>query len=83
MVSRYAKFDVNALCQIATKAVHSKICVSIRKLPEGQYNKAFVMIMNDRKRVIAKIPNPNAGRPHYTTASKVATMEVVSTSQDF
>jgi len=27
--------------------------------------------------VVAKIPNPNAGQPHLTTASEVATMEFV------
>ena len=26
---------------------------------------------------MAKVPNPNAGRPHFTTASEVATMEFV------
>jgi len=34
--------------------------------------------MDDGKRVIAKVPNPNAGQPHYTTASEVATMDFVS-----
>jgi hypothetical protein len=29
------------------------------------------------KEVIAKIPNPNAGRPHLTTASEVATMDYI------
>ncbi|GAB7353080.1 hypothetical protein MBLNU459_g3626t1 [Dothideomycetes sp. NU459] len=31
--------------------------------------------MNDGKEVIAKVPNPNAGRPHFTTASEVATID--------
>lgn len=33
--------------------------------------------MNDGNEVIAKVPNPNAGRPHFTTASEVATMDFV------
>jgi hypothetical protein len=34
--------------------------------------------MDDGRQVVAKIPNPNAGRPHFTTASEVATMDFVS-----
>ncbi|KAL9124557.1 MAG: hypothetical protein Q9217_006122 [Psora testacea] len=33
--------------------------------------------MNDGNKVIVKVPNPNAGRPHFTTASEVATMDFV------
>ncbi|KAF2995261.1 hypothetical protein E8E13_003826 [Curvularia kusanoi] len=33
--------------------------------------------MDDGRELIAKIPNPNAGRAHYTTASEVATMDYV------
>ncbi|KAL8994544.1 MAG: hypothetical protein Q9169_005508 [Polycauliona sp. 2 TL-2023] len=75
MASRYVKFDMNALVNIAARSVASKSCVEVRKLPEGQYNKGFLLTMDDGKRVIAKVPNPNAGRPHYTTASEVATMD--------
>ncbi|KAJ5896137.1 uncharacterized protein N7473_005536 [Penicillium subrubescens] len=31
--------------------------------------------MDDGQEVVAKVPNPNAGTPHFTTASEVATME--------
>lgn len=44
------------------------------------YNKAFLLTMNDGTQVVAKLPNPNAGAPHFTTASEVATMEFVSIS---
>jgi len=47
------------------------------KLAEGGYNKVFRLVMNDGKAVIARLPNPNAGPPFYTTASEVATMEFV------
>jgi hypothetical protein len=36
--------------------------------------------MDDGQEVVAKVPNPNAGTPHFTTASEVATMEFVSLS---
>ncbi|RAK99971.1 uncharacterized protein BO80DRAFT_456099 [Aspergillus ibericus CBS 121593] len=31
--------------------------------------------MDNGREVIAKLPNPNAGRPHFTTASEVATLD--------
>ncbi len=68
------------LSKQAAGAAGSKLCVDIQKLPEGQFNKVFLMTMDDGKQVVAKVPNPNAGRPHYTTASEVATMDFVSHS---
>lgn len=41
------------------------------------YNKAFILTMEDGKQVIARVPIPNAGRPHFTTASEVATIDFV------
>ena len=73
------KFDVTALCQVAADAVGSRSCTNITKLPEGNFNKALLLTMDDGKEVIAKIPNPNAGHPHFVTSSEVATMEFVST----
>lgn len=78
MACRYVRFDMNELVHIAVSSIASRSCVAVRKLPEGQYSKAFLLTMDDGKRVIAKVPNPNAGRPHYTTASEVATMDFVS-----
>ncbi|KAL3460871.1 hypothetical protein BJX64DRAFT_289811 [Aspergillus heterothallicus] len=31
--------------------------------------------MDDGREIIAKLPNPNAGRPHFTSASEVAAMD--------
>ena len=42
---------------------------------EGSFNKALLLTMSDGNEVIAKIPCPNAGPPHLTTASEVATLE--------
>ncbi|KAI9740018.1 MAG: hypothetical protein M1818_004769 [Claussenomyces sp. TS43310] len=52
-------------------------CAEISKPSEGNFNKTFLVTMRDGLQVIARIPNPNAGRPHYTTASEVATMDYV------
>ncbi|EPE31723.1 Protein kinase-like (PK-like) [Glarea lozoyensis ATCC 20868] len=39
------------------------------------YNKAFLLTMENGTQVVAKVPNPNAGLAHFTTASEVATMD--------
>lgn len=80
MACRHVKFDMNALVRIAASSIASRSCVAVRKLSEGQYNKAFLLTTDDGKRVVAKVPNPNAGRAHYTTASEVATLDFVSMS---
>jgi hypothetical protein len=41
----------------------------------------FYLIIYDRKRVLARIPNPNAGPAFYITASEVATIELVSSPE--
>jgi hypothetical protein len=52
-------------------------CLEITKLPEGNFNKTFLVMMHGERQLIARLPNPNAGRPHYPTASEVATMDYV------
>jgi hypothetical protein len=47
------------------------------KFPEGQYNKAFLLKMDNGSEVVAKIPNPNAGPARHVTASEVATVDFV------
>lgn len=66
------------LCRIAAQSVGSQSCVEVTKLPEGNFTKALLLRMDDGKECVAKIPNSNAGRAHFLTASEVATMEFVS-----
>ncbi|PLB50315.1 hypothetical protein P170DRAFT_380891 [Aspergillus steynii IBT 23096] len=74
--SRYVSFDLNALIRIAEKAAgNNAVCINVSKLPEGNFNKAFLVTMQDGLELVVKIPNPNAGPSHYTTASEVATMQ--------
>jgi hypothetical protein len=74
---RYVKFDLSALLQLAASAIGSRSCTKVLKISEGQYNKVFQLTMDDGREVIAKLPNPNAGRPYFITASEVATMDFV------
>ncbi|PVH69760.1 hypothetical protein DL98DRAFT_438347 [Cadophora sp. DSE1049] len=77
MSQRYVRFNVNELARIAVEAVGAKSCVSVEKYPDSMYNKAMLLTMDNGTRVVAKVPNPNAGKPHFTTASEVATMDFV------
>ncbi|KKK16222.1 hypothetical protein ARAM_001796, partial [Aspergillus rambellii] len=74
--SRYVSFDLHTLIQIAEEAGgDNAVCVNVSKLPEGNFNKAFLVTMRDGLELVVKIPNPNAGPSHYTTASEVGTMQ--------
>ena len=74
---RFLIFNVPELQRIAAESVGAQSCVSIVKLAEGGYNKVFRLVMNNGYVAIARIPNPNAGPAHKTTASEVATMDFV------
>lgn len=77
LAKRNVRFDVPALKAVAAEAVKSP-CVSITKLPEGLFNKVFLLKMSNGREFIAKIPNPNAGATQKTVASEVAVMDLVS-----
>lgn len=77
MSQRRVHFNVNELARCATEATGARSCVSIEKYPDGMYNKSMLLTMDDGSQVVAKVPNPNAGIPHFTTASEVATMDFV------
>ncbi|CAG8239215.1 unnamed protein product [Penicillium salamii] len=72
---RKIRFDLNRLASVAADSVGATQCISIEKYPDGMFNKAFLMSMDNGRELVAKVPNPNAGIPHFTTASEVATMD--------
>jgi hypothetical protein len=80
--ARYRRFDVPSLQQAACQAVGADKCISFEKIGEGNYNKAYRLEMEDGRKVIAKVPHPNAGPRVLTTASEVATMEFARTILD-
>ncbi|KAL4904439.1 hypothetical protein BDW74DRAFT_185692 [Aspergillus multicolor] len=73
----YIKFNMDELVRRAAESVGltSAQCASVEKFSDGMYNKTFLFIMDDGTQVVGKVPNPNAGRAHYTTANEVATMD--------
>ncbi|KAI9742955.1 MAG: hypothetical protein M1835_002988 [Candelina submexicana] len=68
--------------RVAAKAVGREKCVNITKVAEGGFNKVFQLTMDDEYEVIARIPTPIAGPPHYTTASEVATLDFLRIELD-
>ncbi|KAI2902798.1 hypothetical protein CBS11852_1934 [Aspergillus niger] len=72
---RFVKFGLSVFLQLASSAIGSKSCTQVLKISEGQYIEVFQITMDNGREIIAKLPNPNAGRPHFTTASEVATMD--------
>lgn len=75
---RYVKFRPTELQRIAGEAVQDH-CPDIAKLAEGGFNKVFLLRSKNGRELIARIPTPIAGPPHYTTASEVATMDFLRT----
>ena len=79
MAKRSVQFDMNELARLAAESVNAKACISILKCPDGLYNRSFILTMENGKEIIGKVPNTNAGAPHLTTASELATMDFVRT----
>ncbi|KAK2802564.1 hypothetical protein FQN51_004356 [Onygenales sp. PD_10] len=79
LAQRTRRFNINALAEIAAKAAGAGHCVKVEKCPDGMYNRAFIFTMDNGTQVVGKVPNPNAGIPHYTTASEAATLEFMRT----
>lgn len=72
------KFDTSWLVAVAERIAGPNAgCADVTKLPKGNFNKVFLAKMTDGLELILKLPNPNAGCGHYTTAPEVATTEYV------
>ncbi|KAJ8113860.1 hypothetical protein OPT61_g4116 [Boeremia exigua] len=80
LARRYVEFDLPGLLQVSAQAIGARSCAKVVKLPEGNFSKVFLISMDDGREIIAKLPNPNAGRPHFTAASEAATMDYVRNS---
>ncbi|OJJ50188.1 hypothetical protein ASPZODRAFT_157128 [Penicilliopsis zonata CBS 506.65] len=77
---RYVQFEIDELARLAVRAAEtasqgSRRCVNTEKLPDGMHNKVVRFTMDDGSQIVGKVPNPNAGKANFTTASEVATMD--------
>ncbi len=72
--ARYIRFNFSALCKRAVDVCDgaSKIIDYVKR--EGNFNRVFIMHMDNGKLVVAKIPFRVAGPPRLLTNSEVATM---------
>ncbi|KAG6219886.1 hypothetical protein E4U26_007046 [Claviceps purpurea] len=75
ITQRPCEFNVSELAQHAARVVRADRCVNIKEFPDGVYNRTLLLSMDNGKDVVAKILIPDAGRPHFTIASEVATMK--------
>ncbi|KAL8901341.1 MAG: hypothetical protein Q9207_005255 [Kuettlingeria erythrocarpa] len=74
---RYMKFNVQKLCEkVSSITEHGAPVCKIDKM-EGGFSKALLMTTEDGAEVVAKIPNPTAGRAKYSTASEAAVLQYV------
>lgn len=72
---RFVKFNVERLCREAVSLFRDATkCVRVVKV-EGNFNKSFLLTMDDGSEVIAKLPCRNAGTRSLITASEVATLQ--------
>ncbi|EAW11778.1 uncharacterized protein ACLA_094800 [Aspergillus clavatus NRRL 1] len=76
----YVQFEIDELARLAVGAAEiasngPRKCMNIEKMPDGMHNKAVHFTMDNGFQVVGKVPNPNAGQAHFTTASEVATMD--------
>ena len=74
---RGVHFDMNELAKTAALSMGAKRCIDVEKCPDGLYNKASTFTLEDGRKIVGKVPNPIAGLPHFTTASKVTTIDLV------
>ncbi|KIM88438.1 hypothetical protein PILCRDRAFT_814335 [Piloderma croceum F 1598] len=73
---RYLPFNIDGLKAATVAAVKgAKSVLHMTKLPEGSYSKVFSITLDNRQKVIGRLPTPHAGPAHLVTTSEVATME--------
>ncbi|KAG6254360.1 hypothetical protein E4U23_006379 [Claviceps purpurea] len=75
ITQRRCEFNVSELAQHAARVVRADRCVNIKEFLGGVNNRTLLLSMDNGKDVVAKILIPDAGRPHFTIASEVATMK--------
>jgi hypothetical protein len=44
---------VNELARVAADAIGARTCVGVEKYPDGQYNRAMLLTMDDGRQVVA------------------------------
>ncbi|KAF9523130.1 hypothetical protein CPB83DRAFT_871741 [Crepidotus variabilis] len=79
---RYLSFNVDGLKAAAARAGGATSVVAMRKFTEGEFNKAFLMTLDNGKEVVGRLPLPKAGPSQLVVANEVATMDFARTHMD-
>ncbi|KAK2809204.1 hypothetical protein FQN50_004040 [Emmonsiellopsis sp. PD_5] len=74
---RRVNFDIAALKHAAEQHVGRGKITNLRKLAEGGFNRVFLLTTEDGSQAVAKIPYRITVPKHYTTASEVATTDLL------
>ncbi|KKZ68406.1 hypothetical protein EMCG_00175 [[Emmonsia] crescens] len=74
---RRVNFDVAALKHAAEQHVGRGKIMHLQKLAEGGFNRVFLLTTEDGFQAIAKVPYMITVPKHYTTASEVATTDLL------
>jgi aminoglycoside phosphotransferase (APT) family kinase protein len=74
---RRVNFSVPALKQAASAVMGMSECTEMIKLPEGLFNRAFLLTFDNGTEAVARLPTSLAGPPRLTTASEVATLKLM------
>ncbi|EER37827.1 phosphotransferase enzyme family protein [Histoplasma capsulatum H143] len=74
---RRINFDVAALKHAAEQHVGQGKITNLRKLAEGGFNRVFLLTTEDGFQAVAKVPYMITVPKHYTTASEVATTDLL------
>ncbi|KAH8928320.1 kinase-like protein [Atractiella rhizophila] len=78
LADRYLYFNVEELEKEILVATGATRVLSMEKLPEGTFNKVFLVKTDGPHEVIARLPNPNTRCPDLVTATEVANMKFVA-----
>ncbi|KAM5475459.1 hypothetical protein MauCBS54593_001148 [Microsporum audouinii] len=77
LAERRVIFDVAALKHVAEQHVGHGTITSFQKLAEGGFNRVFLLTTEDGYQAIVKVPYKTTVPRHYTTASEVATTDLL------
>ena len=73
--ARYVGFDLDQLLKRVIESCPGASGITSCHKHEGGFNKVFVFTLDNRQRVVAKLPTRIAGPPKLTTNSEVATIK--------
>ncbi|CAA7266098.1 unnamed protein product [Cyclocybe aegerita] len=79
LAKRYLRFNVDGLKVAVVKAAGANTVLRMKKLGEGEFNKAFLLTLDNGTELVARLPLAKAGPGHLVTASEVATMDYART----